>query len=64
MQFHSCGEEDVPTGLFCAASPQTSQLGAQDIAVGVEGQGAHEVGSITGLILVSSVQLVADVIGS
>lgn len=55
MQFHSCGEEDILIGSFFAISPQSSQLGAQSIAVGGEGQGAQEVGSITGLRLVSSV---------
>lgn len=55
MQFHSCGEEDILIGSFFAINPQSSQLGAQSIAVGGEGQGAQEVGSITGLRLVSSV---------
>lgn len=63
MQFHSCGEEDILIGSFFAISPQSSQLGAQSIAVGGEGQGAQGVGSITGLNLVSSVQLVAVSVG-
>lgn len=54
MQFHSCGEEDILIGSFFAISPQSSQLGAQSIAVGGEGQGAQEVGSaLYSLLLVS-----------
>ncbi len=64
MQFHSCGEEDILIGSFFAISPQSSQLGAQNIALGGEGQGAQQVGSITGSSLVSSGQLVAVFVGS
>lgn len=59
MQFHSCGEEDIPIGLFFGLSPQSSQLGAQDIALGGEEWGALEAGSITEPSLASSEQLVA-----
>lgn len=63
MQFHSCGEEDNLIGLFFALSPQSSQLGAQNIALGGKGQGAQQVGSITGSSLVSPEQLVAFSVG-
>lgn len=59
IQFHSCGEEDILIGSFFAVSPQTSQLGAQNIAVGGEGQGGQEVGSITGPSVVCTDQMVA-----
>lgn len=64
MQFHSCGEEDILIGSFFALSPQSSQLGAQNIALGGQGQGTQQVGSITGLSLVSPEQLVAFSVGS
>lgn len=54
MQFHSCGEADILIGSYFAISPQSSQLEAQNIALGGEGQGARQVGSITGSSLVSS----------
>lgn len=59
VQFHSCGEEDILIGSFFAISPQSSQLGAENIALGGEGQGAQWVGSIIGSGLVNSEQLVA-----
>lgn len=64
MQFHSCGEEDILIGPFYALNPQSSQLGAQNIALGGEGQGTQQVGSITGLSPVSPEQLVAFSVGS
>lgn len=64
MQLHSCGEEDISIGSFFGLSPQSSQLGAQNIALGGEGWGAQEVGSITESNLVSSEQLVAVSVGS
>ncbi|TKS78398.1 hypothetical protein D9C73_012776 [Collichthys lucidus] len=36
MQLHSCGEGDILIGSFFAISPQSSQLGAQNIALGGE----------------------------
>lgn len=64
MQLHSCGEEDILIGSFFAISPQSSQLGAQNIALGGKGQGAQQVGSITGSSLVSSERLVSVSLGS
>lgn len=63
MQFHSCGEGDILVGLCFAISPQSSQLRTQSIALGGEGQGAQQVGSITGSSLAIPEQLLGFLSG-
>lgn len=64
VQFHSRGEKDILIGSFFAINPQSSQLEAPNSALGGEGQGAQEVGSITGSSPVSSEQLFAVLVAS